>query len=335
MNSLSFKWIFLASGLKPSKFRSASESVIVYENQALKTFHNGGGHRRLHEPACWWRTSPYAVHSQHVQNSRLWHGQAMSPFVRGTVNLPQARFFLAAGFATFCCAAKVFAGPPLITDDPDTPGPNNWEIETAIISQYANHQWQLQAPFLDNNYGVGDHIELTYEIGWNTVVPNNSGALSGLGDSLLGAKWRFLDQDKSWLDVSVYPQVQFNNPTSSARRGIAEDGTSVILPFEMGHMWGPLDVYTEPGFTWNQRGLNQGFWGLAAEYDLTKKFALMGELHYDFEGTFEQNELLFNLGFSQTLSEHVALIGSVGRAVFGPSNIIPNFMSYLGLELTF
>jgi hypothetical protein len=260
---------------------------------------------------------------------------AMSLSGCGILRWQRTRFFIFASVVAICCATTAFAGPPLITDDPDTPGPNTWEIEAAVISQYANHQWQLQTPFLDNNYGVGDHIELTYDIGWNEVVPRNGGAVSGLGDSLLGAKWRFLDQEKSWLDVSVYPQVQFNNVTSSVRRGIVAGGTSVILPFEIGHKWGPLDVYMEPGFAWNQRGLNQGFWGLAAEYEVTEKFTLMGELHYDFEGSFDENELLFNLGFSQTLTDHIALIGSVGRAVFGPSDIIPNFMSYLGLEFTF
>jgi hypothetical protein len=251
------------------------------------------------------------------------------------MSLQRAWLFVSVSLVAMFGAAAAFAGPPLITDDPDTPGPNNWEIETAIISQYSNHQWQLQTPFLDNNYGVGDHIELTYDIGWNEVVPQNGGAESGLADSLLGAKWRFLDQDKSWLDVSVYPQVQFNNVTSSVRRGIVTGGTSVIVPFEIGHKWGPLDVYTEPGFTWNQRGLNQGEWGLATEYEVTEKFTLMGELHYDFEGSFDQNELLFNLGFSQVLTSHIALIGSVGRAIFGPSEIIPSYMSYLGLDFTF
>jgi hypothetical protein len=243
--------------------------------------------------------------------------------------------FLIAGFIVSCCAAKVFAGPPLITDDPDTPGPNNWEIEASVISQYSAHIWQLQTPLMDNNYGVGSNIELTYEISWNEVVPDHGTTESGLGDSLLGVKWRFLDHDKAWLDVSVYPQVQFNNPTASVRRGIVPNGTSVIVPFEIGHRFGPLDLYMEPGYIWNQRTAAQGIWGIAAEYDLTDNFTLMGELHYDFENAFHQNELLFNIGFSQTLTKHVALIGSAGRDIFGPPAIAPKFMSYLGLDITF
>ena len=246
-----------------------------------------------------------------------------------------SRFLFYAYFVAAFCAAKTFAGPPLITDDPDTPGPNHWELNQAVTAEYINHEWQLQTPLSDDNYGVGNNIELTYEVSWNENVPDDSGAESGLGDSLLGVKWRFLDQDKDWLDVSSYPQVQFNNPTSSVRRGIVADGTSVIIPFEIGHRTGPLDIYTEPGYTWNQRDPAQGFVGIAAEYDLTEKFTIMGELHYDFVNGFAQNELLFNIGFQQTLTKHMNLLGSAGRAIFGPPAIAPGFMSYLALQFLF
>jgi hypothetical protein len=114
-----------------------------------------------------------------------------------------------------------FAGPALITDDPDTPGPDNWEIDIATTSEYAQREWNLETPLLDMNYGIGEHIELTYELPWVVLVPAGGGASSGLGNSLLGVKWRFLDQTNAGLDVSAYPQVEFNNPTSSrsARSG--------------------------------------------------------------------------------------------------------------------
>lgn len=246
-----------------------------------------------------------------------------------------SRFFFCVCYTALFCAAGAFAGPPLITDDPDTPGPNHWELNQAIIAEYLHHEWLLQTPLSDDNYGVGNNIELTYQLSWNEIVPKNGGAMSGLGDSLLGIKWRFLDQDKAWLDVSAYPQVQFNNPTSSARRGIVDKGTSVFIPFEIGHRFGPLDIYAEPGYTWNQRSPAQGFLGVAAEYDLTEKFAIMGELHYDFVNGFNQNELLFNIGFQQTLTKHINLLGSAGRSIFGPSASAPGFMSYLALQFLF
>ncbi len=228
-----------------------------------------------------------------------------------------------------------FAGPPLITDDPDTPGPDNWEIDIATTSEYAQHEWNLETPLLDMNYGIGEHIELTYELPWVVLVPASGGASSGLGNSLLGVKWRFLDQTNDWLDVSAYPQVEFNNPTSSVRRGLAEDGTSVMLPFEAGHRFGSLDIYGDAAWVWNEEGATGGFCGIAAEYELSETFTVMGELHDGFEHDFENNQLVFNLGFRRTLTEHVSLIGSAGRMIFGPGNNPVDFMSYLALELTF
>ncbi len=245
------------------------------------------------------------------------------------------RFFIYAIFAASFGATSVLAGPPLITDDPDTPGPSNWEIDVAAITQHIAHEWQLQSPFLDMNYGVGDSIELTYEIGWNVFVPEGHEPVGGLDNSLLGVKWRFLDQTNAGLDISVYPQFAFNNPTTSVQRGLAADGTSFLLPMEIGRHFGPLDIYCEPGCVVNEFGASGGFCGIAVEYDLTEKFTIMGELHSDFDHTFENSDLIFNIGFQQTLTEHVALIGSAGRAIYGPTESAPDFLSYLALQFTF
>ena len=243
--------------------------------------------------------------------------------------------FIGSNLTWILCATTSLAGPPLITDDPDTPGPNAWEIDVATTSQYSGHAWQLETPLLDINYGLGEHIELTYEIAWDVLVPDDDAARGGLGNSLFGVKWRFLDQTNAWPEVSVYPQIEFNNPTSSVRRGLADNGTSIQLPIEVGHKFGPLDVYAETGYSWNEERPSGGFGGLAAEYELNENTSVMGELHDDFERAFEEDELIFNFGFRQKLTEHISLIGAAGRAIFGPSASAPKFLSYLALELTF
>jgi hypothetical protein len=231
--------------------------------------------------------------------------------------------------------ASATAGPPLITDDPDTPGPDSWEIDVATTSEYTQHEWNLETPLLDMNYGIGDHIELTCELPWVVVVPDHGGTSSGLGNTLLGVKWRFLDQTNAGLDISAYPQIEFNNPTSSVRRGLADDGTTVMLPFEAGHKSGSLDLYGDAAYVWNERQAAGGFCGVAAEYELNEKTSVMAELHEDFENHFTNNELDFNLGFRRTLTGHVSLIGSAGRAISGSNESATGFMSYLALEFTF
>ncbi|MGD1088649.1 MAG: hypothetical protein ABR955_07975 [Verrucomicrobiota bacterium] len=42
-----------------------------------------------------------------------------------------------------------FTWPPLITDDPDTQGPNNLEIDIATTSEYTQPEWNLETPLPD------------------------------------------------------------------------------------------------------------------------------------------------------------------------------------------
>ena len=57
-------------------------------------------------------------------------------------------------------------GPPLITDDPDTPGPGYWEINIAALRDKTQRQRRLEVPRVDVNYGVGRRIQLKFEVLW-------------------------------------------------------------------------------------------------------------------------------------------------------------------------
>jgi hypothetical protein len=227
-------------------------------------------------------------------------------------------------------------GPPLLTDDPDTPGPNHWEINAGTTSEYAAHQWVVATPLLDINYGVGERIQLKYQVQANVLAPDHGAVSGGMGNSLAGVKWRFVDQtNASWLEVSTYPQLEFVYPSSSGPRGLAVSGDNVLLPIEVEHKFKSLTVYAEVGYLWNEYQPKAAWYGLAGEYELSEKFSLMGEFYGGFDRAFEHDGLSFNLGFRQTLTEHIALIGSAGRGIFGPPERAPVFMSYLALQLTF
>jgi hypothetical protein len=60
--------------------------------------------------------------------------------------------------------ARAQAGPPFLTNDPGTPGNANWEINVASMQTLARGQSSYQTPQVDLNFGVGDRIQLTYEI---------------------------------------------------------------------------------------------------------------------------------------------------------------------------
>jgi len=96
-------------------------------------------------------------------------------------------------------------------------------------------------PDIDINYGIGSRLQLKYEVPLGIQEsPDSPGQIAaGLGNSLLGVKWRFyahhpkssesgqVDKKESTFGVSTYPQLLLNNPTGSVRRDVAEPGPQI------------------------------------------------------------------------------------------------------------
>jgi hypothetical protein len=95
-------------------------------------------------------------------------------------------------------------GPPFRTDDPETPGNRHWEINFGWIGDRNPAAGAYQVPDFDINYGLGDRIQLKYEIpiALEEIRPQPATAtapavpghvIGGIGESLLGVKWRFYE----------------------------------------------------------------------------------------------------------------------------------------------
>jgi len=126
------------------------------------------------------------------------------------------RWVRAIGFALpalFAVAAYGQGGPPFRTDDPETPGNQHWEINFGWIGDRNPAAGAYQVPDFDINYGLGDRIQLKYElpiaIEEIRPLPATPGAppqaghvIAGLGESLLGIKWRFYEHHpgESWIE---------------------------------------------------------------------------------------------------------------------------------------
>ena len=121
----------------------------------------------------------------------------------------------------------------MITDDPGTPGPGKWENNIAIIFEHRDGETSLDLPKIDLNYGVGEHIQLTLENEPVLLKRDDHGPIGGLGGTETAVKWRFLDEESSGFDVSMFPRIIFNIQQSSARRGLAEAGTRFQIPFQI------------------------------------------------------------------------------------------------------
>ncbi len=145
-------------------------------------------------------------------------------------------------------SARAQGGPPFRTDDPDTPGNRHWEINVGFLGDRNPGTGAYQIPDLDINYGLGDRLQLKYELpialeetrpaSASLAAPATYGrVIGGLGESLLGIKWRFFEHHpgdaslRSDFGTGLLALVKHQMPTEPASvagdsPGAAEEGAA-------------------------------------------------------------------------------------------------------------
>src|SRR5438445_2784044 len=186
-----------------------------------------------------------------------------------------SRTFLLFGLAVLCIAvmprcSRAQAGPPLLTDDPDTPGNGHWEINLAWTVLQTRDRRLFGLPLVDVNYGLGERLQLKAEVPW-LVLQDRHGkpTQSGIGSTNIGLKWRFVDHGEHGLAISTYPQLEIRTSASSARRMLIEPGSELRLPIEMSRELGPVKIVGEFGYQIVQREKDEVIYGLAMVREVT------------------------------------------------------------------
>jgi hypothetical protein len=196
-------------------------------------------------------------------------------------------------------------------------------------------EWSLEAPLLDINYGVGERIQLKFELPWLILNEGEDGTKSGLGNSLVGVKWRFVDEDRQGVAVSVYPQLQFNNPTTSVRRGLVEEGAQLLLPVQVARRVGAIEINAEVGYGLVQNRSDEWIYGVAFGYSASERFELLWEVHGAALRDFSEDSLLFNVGTRWKLNNKLVVLGSVGRGFRDSPGGAHAFIAYMGIQFNF
>jgi hypothetical protein len=227
--------------------------------------------------------------------------------------------------------AHAQGGPPLVTDDPDTPGNGNWEINAAIIAAKHQQHWDLAAPDLDINYGWGENVQLKVDLNWATADSANGGRISGLGATDIGVKWRFVDQEKSGFALSVYPQLLTNFSRSSAARGLTSNDRELFLPAEISTEFGEFKFDAELGRNFIQRGSDAWVGGVIVAHSCGPDLECGFELHGVLTG--RQLEPLVNVGLHWQIVKHVILLAAAGHEFSSGAENSQGFLFYFGVQL--
>ena len=223
----------------------------------------------------------------------------------------------------------------MITDDPGTPGDSKWENNLAIAFEHRSGETSYDVPAIDLNYGVGERIQLTLQTAPVLLKRNGHGLIGGLGGAEAALKWRFVDEEKSGFDISMFPRVIFNVVQSSVRRGLAEDGTRFQIPFQAAKTFGRWHADAEFGPRSSTIGRSEWLYGVVAGYDVAKPTMLMAELHATSRMNFDRDVLTLNFGIRQTLTERCIFIGSLGHEVHTPDGDPLAFIGYMGVQLLY
>ena len=226
-------------------------------------------------------------------------------------------------------------GPPMITDDPGTPGNGHFENNLAVAFEHRPNEWLLELPGIDLNYGVGAHIQLTLQTSYVLLKRSDHGALGGLGSVEAAVKWRFLDEETTGIDMSVFPRIIFNVSQASIHRGLAEDGTRRQFPLQFARKIGPIALDFEVGPLVSTVGRSEWLYGIVGAIDVTKTTALMGELHGTSRSNFTRDVLTANIGLRQKLTDACILITSVGHEVHSPDDTPIALIGYFGVQLLY
>jgi len=221
----------------------------------------------------------------------------------------------------------------MLTDDPGTPGNKKWEINLALAFEHRPDGTSFNAPAIDLNYGVGDRIQLTLQGGPVVLKRSDHGAIGGLGGTEAALKWRFVDDDRAGVTMSMFPRVIFNISQSAARRGLADDGTRFQIPFQFVKSFPGFDLNLEWGPLVSTVGPAQWIYGILVGKDVTKTTQLMAELHGTSRTNFDDDVLTANVGIRQKLNEHCVFIGSLGHELRSPE--ARALIGYAGVQLLY
>ena len=245
----------------------------------------------------------------------------------------KAKWVLLLGFWLLASSlALAQGGPPLITDDPGTPGNGNWEINVGFMADRRPTVREYQVPQLDINYGYGERLQLKYQVPWLILAEDGTATRSGLGKSLFGVKWRFFENDRHGLELSTYPQLEVDNPNHSVQRGLVDRGVEFLLPIEVVKKVGPVDVNGEVGHWFTQYRPDQWIFGLAFGYQATRRLELLSEI-YDFKTSDPaQADTTFDFGGRLKLKGPLVLLFMAGRSFRGPSSGQSQLIGYIGMQ---
>lgn len=225
--------------------------------------------------------------------------------------------------------APARAARPLDTEDTGTVDPGRAELELSadFARGSGDDTWAAKGVL---STGVWPRVEVRVESALLLLDPRGEPGRAGIGDSLLGIKYRVLDE--SPVRPAVLTGVALRLPTGDESRGLGAEGVDVTTLAAVSKTLGALVFTGNLGYTFVTADRPLDLWTLAAslEYRARKSVWLVGEavgtLGVDAAG----DRLVLRAGAVWAVTDRVKLDGAVGA---GATRASPDVTITLGLTL--
>lgn len=225
-------------------------------------------------------------------------------------------------------------GPPMLTDDPETPGSGNLELNLAYKGEKRSAITRYETPIIDINYGVGDNVQLKIETAYVTLVPNGESHTEGVGNGKIGVKWRFYENSTGDFLMSTYPQYTFVPIQKSHNNGIADMNQACFLPIEISQKIGALALTGEIGYFSIKGRRDEINYGAVAGYEIREHLELLAELYTNSDVKGQNTTRVANGGLKYWVSPNTSFLFSAGREVLTPE-VSKATLFYVGLQLRY
>jgi hypothetical protein len=238
-------------------------------------------------------------------------------------------------------ALPTLAGAALPLETEDTGTAERVEVEVAAFAQSAagGDSGDLAVAV---NVGLLENLEVSAAGALALDDPADDGARAGPGDSVLGIKYRFLDEAPPWPALLARFAVRL--PTGDETRGLGEGEVGVGLLLAASRTLGPVTLTANVGYTITTGDADADLVILAAsvEWAVARSWRVVGEIVGEVAiGRVADDAAVLRLGFTwdvfdaeeaKGLLRKATLAGAVG---VGLTSASPDVNALLGLTLAY
>ena len=232
----------------------------------------------------------------------------------------------------FAVARPAYAGPPYVSDDAEPTDNGRFEIY-AFGSGTSTQDGTDGEAGVDFNYGAGPNLQLTIVVPLSYSSPTGHSTARGFGNIELAAKYRFLHQETSGWDVSLFPRVFL--PSLSNRVG--ERHASLLLPIWVEKDWGRWSTFGGGGCALNNGDGSKNYClaGWALSRHVLPDLTLGVEIYHQTADTRGGKPSTgVGAGFTYDMGDHYHLMASIGPGIQNPSST-DRYSWYTALLFTF